>query len=284
MSTVPLQSIKQVVLALFIAIVVACSWLAPLEPAANQNVDAGLKRALISFASARALNAVISVAQGTEIAVEPGGVGVNFAPGQILDPVNDLVETFSNMMLMASIAFGIEKMLITIGAHWLISLALTLTALVWAFFHFRLDSSPPALSKVLVVLLMIRFAMPVAIIASDQLFLRFMEEDYQTSQRVIEAVSGDVEKLNTPVAVNSEAQNMLEKLKSWTSQQTDFKSRIAHLKKVAEESTERIVMLIVIFLLQTLFIPIFLVWVLWSVAKGAFEKNNGWKRKSSAHF
>ena len=53
-----------------------------------------LKRALATFAVARTLNGVISVAQGTEIALEPGGVGVMLTPGQILDPINDLVERF----------------------------------------------------------------------------------------------------------------------------------------------------------------------------------------------
>ena len=76
------------------------TWLAPLDKPAMQQVDAGLKRALVSFAAARALNSVISVAQGTEVSVEPLGVGVTLTPGQLLDPVNDLVEQFSNLMLM----------------------------------------------------------------------------------------------------------------------------------------------------------------------------------------
>ena len=71
------------------------------------------------------MNALISVAQGTEISAQPLGVGGTLAPGQLLDPLNDLVEQFSALMLAASIAFGIQKVLITIGAYWLISLVLT---------------------------------------------------------------------------------------------------------------------------------------------------------------
>ena len=91
------------------AAVLSCAWLAPLDAPAMQQVDAGLKRALVSFATARLLNGVISVAQGTEASVQPFGVGVTFAPGQILDPVNDLVEQFSHLMLAASVAFGVQK-------------------------------------------------------------------------------------------------------------------------------------------------------------------------------
>src|SRR6185436_1624003 len=109
MKNIDLEFTQRVVLALAVAIMVACSWLAPLESAANQQVDAGLKRALASFATARALNAVISVVQGTEVAVQPLGIGIKLSLGQILRPLNDMVEQCAHLMLVASIAFGIEK-------------------------------------------------------------------------------------------------------------------------------------------------------------------------------
>lgn len=116
-----MQTARRIIMALSLATMVFCSWLAPLDSISFQQADAGLKRALISFAAARALNAVISVAQGTEVSVQPLGFGVNFTPGQLLDPVNDIVEQFSNVMLAASVAFGVQKALIGIATYWLIS-------------------------------------------------------------------------------------------------------------------------------------------------------------------
>lgn len=271
MKTIDLPFAKRMVLALIVAGMVVCSWLAPLEPSANQTVDAGLKRALISFATARALNAVISVAQGTEIAVQPAGVGVIFSPGQALDPVNDLVEQFSNLMLTASIAFGVEKVLISIGAHWLVSALLTLFALVWAVVYLRQKMSPPWLSRLVVVLLMARFALPVVVIGSDLLFQRFMEADYQSSQQGIESVSGQLDKLNPPAAGANDGPGMMDKLKGWVAQQSDVKSRYASLKQAAEQAIERIIKLMVIFLLQTLVLPVALLWALWGFVRRIFE-------------
>lgn len=54
--------------------------------------------------------------QGTEISAAPVGVGMTFTPGQILDPLNDLIEQFSQVMLVAMVAFGVEKVLLTAGA------------------------------------------------------------------------------------------------------------------------------------------------------------------------
>jgi hypothetical protein len=122
---------RRILLVLSLVAVLLGAWLAPLDAPATQQVDAGLKRALVSFATARALNAVISVAQGTEVSLQPLGVGVTLAPGQLLDPVNDLVEKFSDLMLMASVAFGVQKVLISMGGYWLISLLLTFAAIGW---------------------------------------------------------------------------------------------------------------------------------------------------------
>ena len=270
MKTIELKFALRIALAGAVAIMVACSWLAPLDLAANQQVDAGLKRALISFATARALNAVISVVQGTEVAIQPAGVGVNFAPGQLLDPVNKLVEQFSDLMLTASVAFGAQKVLMSIGAHWLISLLLTMTAVVWSFCYLRQHLSLVWPSRILAVLLMIRFAMPVAIIGSDRLFQTFMAADYQSSQRVIDTASGKLEKLNPPVADADENQGMLDKIKGW-SQSTDVKARFENLKHTAEQTTEHIIKLMVIFLLQTLILPLLLLWILWGFARRTFQ-------------
>ena len=117
-----MKNARQVILAFCMAAIVLCSWLGPLDAPATEQVDAGLKRALISFATARALNGVISVVQGTQVSAQPFGVGVNLTPGQLLAPLSELVKHFSDLMLAASIAFGIQKVLISIGGYWLISL------------------------------------------------------------------------------------------------------------------------------------------------------------------
>jgi hypothetical protein len=271
MKAIDLRSAKRIVLTLIVAALVACSWLAVLDARASQYVDAGLRRALVSFASARALNAVISVAQGTEVAVQPAGVGVIFSPGQALDPVNDLVEQFANLMLTASIAFGVEKVLISVGAHWLVSLLLTLAALAWAAAFLRRQHAPAWLSRLLVVLLMIRFALPVVVIGSDRLFQQFMEADYQASQQGVDAVSTQLDRLDPPAPGAATEPGLLDKFRGWAGAQTDLKARYEQLKHAVDQATERIIKLMVIFLLQTLVFPVVLLWILWGFVRRVFE-------------
>lgn len=262
---------RQVALVLSIAAMILCSWLKPLDSPATQQVDAGLKRALVSFATARALNAVISVVQGTQISVQPAGIGATLTPGQLLAPVNELVKHFSDLMLVASVAFGIQKVLITISGYWAISFVLTATAIFWAAFYFQQRHPPAWLSKMLVVLLMLRFAIPVVALGSDMLSQRFLAADYVASQQAIDTASGQAEKIHSPDSTTSGNLSFLEKIKSWVGKIYDIKDNFENLKRAVEQATEHIVKLMVIFILQTLVIPIFLLWGLYAIVRITFE-------------
>ena len=251
------------------------TWLAPLDKPAMQQVDAGLKRALVSFAAARALNAVISVAQGTEVSVEPLGVGVTLTPGQLLDPVNDLVEQFSNLMLMASVAFGIQKILISMGGYWLISVLLSVTAIGWAVLAFRGQRAPRWLRGLLVITLMLRFAIPVVTLGSDLLWQKFLAADYEASQQVISSSTGQVASLNPALPQDSVQPGWLDRMRGWVTPNGEIRARFEKLKQAAEQAVEHIIKLIVIFLLQTLVIPLLLLWGLTALAKAALARRFG---------
>ncbi|MDP1527013.1 MAG: hypothetical protein Q8M20_14465 [Rhodocyclaceae bacterium] len=259
---------RQIVWGLLLGLVVMGAWIIPLDKAATEHVDAGLKRALVSFASARALNAVISVAQGTEIAATPAGIGVQLSVGQILDPVNDVVEQFSQLMLAASIAFGIEKILISIGAYWMVSLVITAIAVMCAYYIFRQRPLPALLTKVLAMLIMVRFAVPLAIIGSDKMFHEFMADDYMSSQKSIETVSGQLPSMNDSAPQVAQEKSIWDKIKGWSTQNLDIRPQLTGLKEAAEQAIENAIRLMVIFLLQTLVLPLLLIWILWGMVKG----------------
>ena len=258
---------------LAVAAMVVCAWLGLLEAAANRHIDAGLKRALVSFAVARTLNAIISVAQGTEVSLQPLGVGVNLTIGQVLDPVNDVIEQFSSLMLVASVVFGIQKVLVGIGAHWVVSLLLTAIAVWWAVLFWRSRRAPPLLAQALVVMLMLRFAIPVATIGSDLLFQQFLAGDYLASQQALDRTAVQVDKAGV-AAAPAENQGLIERIKGWAgSQGTAWRERFEGLKQAAEQATEHVIRLMVIFILQTLVLPVAMLWGLFAVARGMVRRS-----------
>ncbi len=266
-----MAALHRALLPLLLLALVACAWLAPLDGPATRQVDAGLKRALVSFATARALNAVISVAQGTEISVQPVGVGAIFAPGQLLDPVNDLVERFSDLMLGASVLFGVQKVLIGIGSYWPLSLALTLVVLVWNWYWLRQRRVVPWLSRLLALLLMLRFAVPVVAIGTDLVWQKFLADEYRVSQQAIDSASDDAAGRDPTLQAVPANQGLIDQLRGWFSHNTDIKARFDDLKQALEKATEHLIRLMVVFLMQTLVIPALLLWMLWAWARSLFE-------------
>ena len=90
--------------ALIVALLLVSVWFRPLDVVAEQYTESGLKRALATFAAARGMNAAISVLQSIQI-----GVGASVQLGAVLDPLDDLVEQFSALMLAATLSEEAEK-------------------------------------------------------------------------------------------------------------------------------------------------------------------------------
>lgn len=260
---------QKVGIALLIIVMVVFSWIDPIDAQANQQVESGLKRALVTFATARALNGVVSVVQGTELSAQPFGFGLTLSVGQVLDPVNDLIENFSDLMLVASIVFGAQKILLMMGASWAISLAFSGLAFVWCYLYLSGKRLPKLLSRALILLVITRFALPVALVGSGLAFDGFLKTSYDQSHAEIQSASTDL--LAAKVALGGEAaatQHMTPESKSLWSK-IDPGKQIDKLKQIAEKSTERIIDLMVVFVLQTILLPLFLLWLFVSVLKGS---------------
>lgn len=271
--TQQLQNVRKIIVVTVLLVMTTISWFSILDTSATKLIDEGFKRALVSFASARALNAAISAVQGTEVVVHLG-VGVTLAPGQLLDPVNDLVETFSNLMMAACVAFGMQKFLINIGGHWFISLLLTVSSIAWAWTYLRQQQHFLWLPKLLAVLLMIRFAIPIIAIGTDFLFKTYLKAEYTVNQQAISQAPSQVtmfKSSSTAKIENSDwwemAKNRVQALVSESKEILDLETRFKKLEQLAENWTEHIVNLMVIFLLQTMVIPVLLIWILYLMLK-----------------
>ncbi len=240
------------------------------DDTSDDYADEAFTRALVTFAVARGLNGVISVAQGTEVAVEPGGVGVNFSVGQILDPINDLVEQFSSVMLVASASLGLQNILLNMTGWWGVSALLALAALSLVLATWWPGGVKSAtrvfVVRVFLVAAFLRFALPVLIIGTHLVFAAFLEEEHDAATAVLEATSTEIEDFNDQGAapVEDPDATILDKLGGMIDSSVaslDVSGRIDRLKESASSASEQIVNLIVIFVLQTIILPLAFLWM-----------------------
>jgi hypothetical protein len=254
--------------------VVACAWLQPLDGPAQQQVDDGLQRALVTYGSARVLHALVSVVQGTEISASPAGVGATFTPGQALAPAAEMLKQFSDLMLFVCVAFGVQKLLIIIGAFWLSSLALTVVLVTWLALYFRHAPVPALLKKFAVVLLLVRFAVPLSLMGSALVFAQILHEPYLESQAALGGLTASATTQAAAVAKPAppESPGMVDSIKKWFGDKAAVATeKLDSLRQAVADAAEHLVRLMAVFLLQTIVLPLLLVVGLWAAVRAVFR-------------
>jgi len=233
------------------------------------HVDEAFRRALVGFALARGLNGVISVAQGTEIAVQPAGVGVNFAPGEILDPINDLIERFSWIMMLATSSLGVQKVLLSMSAWQGLALGLGVVGvlLVVSRFVARARRLAPVLQRLFLFLLLLRFMMPAIAVANDWVYRTFLERDYVEATGTLERARDRIGDLNEEAASERREnvpEGLVDRARNLYRQaldSIDVEARLEEYRAASESVSEGTIRLVVVFLMQTLVFPLVFLYV-----------------------
>jgi len=253
--------LRTAALVLLVLLLAAASWFRPLDAAAGVQLDRGMKSAFTAFASARALNAAISLIQSTRVSAQVG-VGMSVSPGEVLDPVDDQIEHVSNFMLAATVAFGVQKVLLAVGGHWVVAAALTASAVLWVALVAARWARPRWVSGLLALLLLVRFAVPVATLGTDLLFRTFLAPTQEAAGQAFDEFLGQA-KADMPPQ-EGEA-GTVATIRGWLSRGADLGGQVERLADAAGRLTEHVTSLIVAFLLQTLVFPLALSWGLYRV-------------------
>ena len=245
-------------------------------------VDDAFRRALVTFAVVRGINAVVSVVQGTEIAIEPAGVGVVLAPGQVFDPINDLVERFSWIMLASSTSLGAQKVLIEMSAAGVTQALALLAVLVLAALLWRSRRGDDArwrsvALRISVLVLFARFAVPVMVLVNDAVYQSFLAQRFEASQIALEQTREQVEALrdaDRAPASDATQEGLLNRLGRWydrTTESFDVEARIALYRDRLSRASEHIIDLIVVFVLQTVVFPLLFMWLGLALVRAAIR-------------
>lgn len=272
-TTVMVQWLFPILLMLLIA---WCAIARPLDDRATDQIEIGIKRALVTWAVARSLNGVISVAQGTEFSVAPAGVGLTFTPGQVLDPVNDLIERFSWFMLMSSVSLGAQRILVELSS-WL-PFSIAMLGVIFAAFAagkagLGSETLRHWLRNIAILMLALRFAIPITALASEWMYSEFLADRHAQSEASLAATKDQVEAVNNDVQSGvgpQQERGFLERAKDWAS---DARKRVSSMadvdryKEAVAETARDTVELMVVFLLHTVVIPIGALLMIWAATK-----------------
>ena len=254
------------------------------DATAIDSLDKSLVRAASAFAMARTFNGVISVFQESKLQLEPGGVGVSLALGEVLDPVNDLVERFSWIMLTSLASLGFQRFLIEISP--LVSIQVILTpALLFLLAGLWLPNvSRPACMRIgrvlLVSAVVLRFAVPAMAFLNERVYISFLQEKHDRSVEALGRTAAELEShqldgIKQSPQATEEPQAPTEELGVWgrTRELIDqtvsqgarimeIKTRLEIIQRASLDLIDRVVDLIVVFILNTIILPLLFLWAI----------------------
>ncbi len=177
-------------------VLVALAWQGGLDRVSGDYVGASLLDAGIIYGTARGINALVSALQGTELDMWL----VTFSIGELLDPINDVIERFSAVMTIAITSLVIQQLLLVIVSDVTFSIALTALALAALVAWFTARSGGfPALFRLFLLAAFIRFSLALVVVANLWVDRVFLPDSSSEEHQVMQAFYGDLEEVDRTV-------------------------------------------------------------------------------------
>lgn len=274
--TAPTSTIKKLTYSVIIALILCLGFIRVVDDMTHQAVDTSLVNAGLSFAVARALDAGITVAQSTELDIIVASVTI----GELLNPISDLVDKFSWVMLLAMTSLGIQKFILVLMSSSVINIILALSGsfCLVSLWLTSCEKFKETAFKYFKLIVFIRFAIVITLMLNILVETVFIKEDIANSNAnvasLVELVDADkMDELSVKLAEQNQVEqeessvmdNMKAKWQSVKNSASNSTNKIANLSKKVEAAVADFINLMTLFLLKTLFIPLFFLWMMKSL-------------------
>ncbi|TGD74849.1 hypothetical protein E4634_06555 [Mangrovimicrobium sediminis] len=188
---------RQALLLIAALALVALAWSGGVDRFSGAYLDDALTRGGVIYATARGINALVSVLQGTEFTPWL----FSFSLGEVLDPINDLIERFSAVLLVALASLALQKLLLVIVADRVFNILLS--ALAFALGCCSLWRAQRGFRLCLQLFLLaacLRFALALAAMASGYVDEYFLREREAANRATLENMQGELQQLSSATA------------------------------------------------------------------------------------
>lgn len=255
-------------------------------PVLDNTTDVYFREAIMkagaAYATCRVVNASVSIVKDSCLNLEPVGIGVTFAVGQALDPIDDMTERVSDVLVTAITSLGVQKLAYEIGVSLAPSIVamflLIFSILIW-FENEKLATIKKTIVGFILLILITRFALPISAIANNYIQEHFFTEKISHASKELAAGSAELDQLRDFSL--PEINGTLETIKNSASfiqrKSVEFKDAIvATVSKsgnIIESLIELTFLYIGVFLIQVVALPIMIFWMLVKLTNIIFDIN-----------
>ncbi|WP_419660107.1 hypothetical protein Dvar_04530 [Desulfosarcina variabilis str. Montpellier] len=238
-----------------------------------------ITKAGLAYATCRTVNAAVSIVQESTLQLEPAGVGLSLAVGQALDPINDMTERLSDVLVTAITSLGVQKLAYEMGISFvppvLAIFLFLLSILIW-FDNLRLNALQKTLWQILLLVAVFRFCLPVSSMANEFVYHHFFDEQINAARSELALGSAELDKLKDlsmpeidGVMGTIENSAFFLKKKSF-----EFKNAlvytVSNMGNIIENLMTLTFLYVGIFLIQVIVLPLLSFWLMVKMAGSLF--------------
>jgi uncharacterized protein (UPF0305 family) len=129
----------------------------------------------------------------------------------------------------------------------------------------------------LLILLFVRFAVPVLIVGTTVISDRFLAPEQEAATAILRDTTADIERINDETrATTADEQSLMDRLGEMIDESLESMrvgDRMKELRESASNAAEHIVSLIAIFVLQTILLPVLFLWLFVAGLKGIASRS-----------
>ena len=255
-------------------------------PILDSKTDAYFSEAItsagVAYATCRIINASVSVVKGSSLNLEPAGIGVTLAVGQALDPIDDMTERVSDVLVTAITSLGVQKLAFEIGvsiAPQLLAVFLLIFSILIMFEPERIAPLRKTLMRLMFFVLIARFALPISAMANNYLQDHFFSEKISGANQELALGASELDKLlqfSLP-KVDGVLGTIKNNAAFIQQKSVEFKDAIVATVSNAGNIIENLLKLaflyVGIFLIQVIALPMLIFWLLIKFANSLFDTN-----------
>ena len=241
-----------------------------------------ITKAGTAYATCRVINASVSIVKDSSLQLEPAGVGLSLAVGQVLDPIDDMTERLSDVLVTAITSLGVQKLAYEISVSFappILSIFLfAMSILIW-FENERLTSLQKTITRLILLIIIARFFLPISSVADEYLHKHFLADQISDANTKLAVGSAELNKLkdfSLPDidGVLGTIENSASFLKQKT---TEFKNALVATVTNAGDIIENLLKLtflyVGVFLIQVIILPLLSFWFLVKTVNALFHIN-----------
>lgn len=184
-------------------------WLGILDRVSTARLDGSITTAGLVYGTARGINALVSLLQGTEV----NAFLLTFSIGEVLDPINDLIERFSLVILIALGSLALQKILLVLVSDTIFNALLTVLAVAAGVAIVPGKSSGAHyLLRTFLVVAFLRFSLALVVLANSWVDRTFLQNADEQRHVAMEKFQGKLREIDTLSNTQAKAEAGIRKL------------------------------------------------------------------------